>query len=264
MQSKIDDMLRDAATRLKRSRDFGDLQDENAGRETGKIRRFVAAGNDLTAVRAREHGYSWTADLIEQMRLNRIADRLDELDRASARALELALKREREARETLEQIQSQAMIVQGRRAYRTADGRHVYYEDGTRVEEQVARDSTRPTWEQYQDANRHVDTAVEERKEIEDYRDRLDRTRSRVQGDDGEPLNKDDLDAIDKELEAMPDSVRKQLRTTSAMKQGGPTTQFAFNGAVDGNPEPEKPGETAPAQQPARPWIRAENKITAG
>lgn len=208
-------VMDDDEQRAKRLKDFNDLQDENAGRDTGKIRRFSSEDRSPVAVAARQSKdrYAWTEFISLQMRLEHIRDRMNELDRASLQAYRLAERKAQEAQDSLDDIQRRATVdEQGRRIYRTEDGQRAFYENGqqlTAAEKDKAKwREGSPSWEQHQDASKRAEEAIRERDAIKEYREMLEKNRDRT----------DDLDGLEKDLENMPQGVRDQLEKTGAHK----------------------------------------------
>lgn len=117
---------------MDQTRDFRDLQDELAGRETGRLRRFGHERGEEPDLRDRKRRQeNEAARLALDIQRLQIEERLREMrDRASHDAL-------------------------GRAVFRAADGR-AYYEDGTELtpEEIDAIEwiEGAPTWEEYRDA----------------------------------------------------------------------------------------------------------------
>lgn len=202
--------------REKRQRDLDDAQNEAAGRDTGRIRRFLTEDRSPQAVAARKSQLLWNDLLMMTIQSERFRERLDELDRASEYALRVAERRAREAQDHLEQLQKRASTDDdGRRVYLTRDGRHAYDETGQRLtpeaQARVQWKRDAPTWEEYREGYRSSEKAVRELEEIKAYRERLQQGR--------EKLNRgEDLDGLEKDLEKMPDGVRRQLEKSGTQK----------------------------------------------
>jgi hypothetical protein len=180
-------------------------------------------------------------------RVRALYDRLEELDRASARAMIEADRRVQETERALEELRRRAALDEhGRRVYRTADGKRAFREDGTELTQQqmdaVDWKGGEPTWEEHQKPRHQVDAAIEEREQIGEFRDRIDTQRRRI--DNGGDLSADELAAFEEELEDMPDAVRAQVdnQTVSSpaanRSAGLPDVGGAFNRLRFGPDEP--------------------------
>src|SRR5262245_41845478 len=88
--------------------------------------REEAAQDDLDAMLTVEEMLSYDE------RLQRVSGRMKDLERRSREALKAAEERMKQSQERLENIQDRAsMTADGRRIYRSADGKRAFYEDGT-------------------------------------------------------------------------------------------------------------------------------------
>jgi len=259
--------------RARRVRDFNDLQDENAGRDTGKQLRFTppeSSPQGLAARRDKDRLF-WNAQAELSLRIARLRERLDELDRAAERALRRADERLRETQEQLDRARANAATDEhGNRVYFTRDGKRAFYEDGSELTAQqraaIHAHEGATTWEEQTAADAARLAARDKRDAVQDYRDRLSDARQRI--DDGEPLDEQALDDLEARLDAMPDEVRAELespgpgarRTVSAAATsvpdskhtGAPPLNASFEAAIAALPS-SSPGERAPPVHPLKP-----------
>jgi hypothetical protein len=79
---------REEIARDKRARDYADSMDESAGRENGKMRRFVGDRNAPEFQdRRRADAQRFIETVTHQQQIEALQRRLDELDRISSEAL---------------------------------------------------------------------------------------------------------------------------------------------------------------------------------
>lgn len=137
---------------------------------------------------------------------------LDAYDAATVEALqenEVALAK---TREELRLMLDKAYVMpDGRKVFKTEDGKRVFDESGQEVKDFDADqiEEWRPRWERYHAETERLDALVKERQQLHDYQTELDEARERT-GEDG--LTKDELDDIQRRLnDDMPDAVRRHL-----------------------------------------------------
>lgn len=138
--------------------------------------------------------------------------KLDRYDTATVHAL---MDNERDLLDVREKIGGMLMkahvLPDGRRVFKTEDGKRVFDELGVELKaEEITPESIaddKPRWEKFFGARNSEQRLVDERKDLVDYQDKLDRARERTKDP---KLTEDELSALDKELgESMPDRVRK-------------------------------------------------------
>jgi hypothetical protein len=264
--------LREEEAAARRQRDRDDFDNEIAGNETGRMRRFLREDQTPQAAQLREQERERRARtaLVTQIQLQQFSARLEELDRASLGALRASERQARDAGERLDRLRESANRDEhGQRVYRTEDGRAAYYDDGTQLRrnemDRVDWKAGTPTWEQRQGVGRALDHANAERDAIKNYRDRIAHAKDRVAA--GDDLDEDELKALQAGAEDMPASVRNQLnaqapaRTSAAAQyQDGrkvtdaPQTAQAFNeasAAVSEAPTPRERQTAKPETAPA-------------
>lgn len=204
----------DDKARGRRQRDFDDLENERAGRNNGRIKRFFPApdGSAAEAGAKDAAGLAYVMVTLRQVEL-RLQEQIDEAALAAARALEEVRQRELAAQARLDEIRRTATRTEdGRTVYRTADGTRAFDEDGNELTPEdmagIEWADGAATWEEYQTAVDDRAQALRDRQEIEAYQDRLEQGRDRLER--GEPLTAEEADSIRRDIEAMPESVRAQ------------------------------------------------------
>lgn len=202
-----------------RQRDLDDFNNEIAGRETGRQRRFVPLGQGPDGERARrarddEIDLFRNAAFALGLRLQQFSERVGELDRASLKALRAAEQRLRDSEERLADVRARAVRDdQGRLVYKTADGRQGFYDDGHEMSaEAIGRAHWRddaPVWEERRKADDARERAAEDVDAIGAYRDRLHTARERLGSQT--PISETELSELEADVGAMPDSVAREL-----------------------------------------------------
>lgn len=109
------------------------------------------------------------------------------------------------------------VLPDGRRAFKTADGRRVFDEQGGEVPASTvdphAIDGRHPTWEVFKTVQGAETKLEDERHELLEFQAKIDDARSRASKGD---LTKGDLDALDADLRASaPPAVRQKLGLAS-------------------------------------------------
>lgn len=221
-------------------RDSIDLNNEYAGRETGRIKRFLTAQDESGPGSEKEKEKRHISRLMQLLQDPIYSKAYFEveaiLERAeSATAIALArnadqLHEASEYRETLRDAAADA--PDGRKIFASNDG-NVYYEDGTKVEDPAVRSLAHgsPSWEEYQRAQRMIERLERERHEIEEYqRSVVGPSRTRLEDQDNPP-SRDELEEIRKRLETrMPQPVRDAYDESSGP---GSVSPVAGNEAAD-------------------------------
>jgi hypothetical protein len=112
------------------------------------------------------------------------------------------------------------------------------------------------TWEDYQERNDAVEQAVRREREIQEYRDRLQQGRERIES--GRPMPTEELRDLELDIEDAPADVLNELSKSSALQKSAaheilkddplpsaPDATANFGMAVAGTPAPAPQG-TAP------------------
>jgi hypothetical protein len=198
----MDEPERDRA-RARRAQELDDFNNETAGRETGRMRRFVSSEESGSNERQRREGrelQTWLLHLTIDERLTLLRARLAELDQASLIAMQAAERRALDTERQIDRLRDAATRdAHGRQVYRSADGLTAYYEDGRRLTDDefslVEWRAGAPTWEERQRAAEARQRAVRDLDDIGAYRDWLDTARRRLESSD--PLTGDELSELE-------------------------------------------------------------------
>jgi hypothetical protein len=198
--------------RLQAEDDHRDYNDELAGRDTGRARRFFSRSERQNGSAAKDHD-GWK-DYVRQQELQLFRDRASSLNAASLEALRVAVRRMEEAQRQVDEIREHAMRdKQGHLVYRTADGQRAFDEDARELTAaEIARIDWRadaPTWEQHEQAMKASLDAATEVDDIRAYRENVVEAQQRL--DMGIPISQKEMDSLDARLENMPASVRARL-----------------------------------------------------
>ena len=169
------DLEKLAATFAKRARDFDDLQNEAAGREVGRMPRFLAAED--VSPRASERKRAERAEALTRLQLLLLNDpayaalhketteKLNEVQNRLAEAMErvLALRARTDA-ELAEMLKKAARTADGEAVFRDANG-DVRTADGRKVDDDMAATAVwhggEPSFEDYR-RNRERDEGLDD------------------------------------------------------------------------------------------------------
>lgn len=207
----------------RRREDVEDLQNEIAGRETGRRARFLPNGprSEEAERKKREERAFQTrlaellADPIYRAKYETAIRVLNSAEQATEAALAQIDIDLAAAHDNLRDIQDRAArLPDGTRVYRDADG-NIRREDGSLVDavlvDTILWTGDEPSFEAYRDAVGTIEELERAQKEVEGYRDRiLGPSRDRIMDEDNPPSS-DELDQIIERLEDMPDIVRAQM-----------------------------------------------------
>jgi len=144
----------------------------------------------------------------------------------------------RDVRERIENMLLEAHVLpDGRRVFRTRDGRQVFDEHGQEVSSDVLKvdaiDPRKPVWEDFRSDRAEEARLVEERGQLQEYQQKLDDARSKA--NDGN-LTSDDLDSLDADLEkSMPKAVRDIVQRNDG--QRAEIDKASLPQATDTSPE---------------------------
>ena len=235
-------------------RELRDLQDELAGRETGRPTRFFAAAAGGGA-RGEEKDKQKDKQLSALMRLlasdpvyaeryREVDAKLREAEEATVTVLMILTERLEAAQDNLEEMKAgAATMADGTRVYRTSDGERAYTEDGrllTRAEmESIEWPEDAPSWEEFQAQERRLQQLETERQKVLRYQeDVLDPARRQMDDEDNPP-SREELDQVEKGIaDAKPQSVRRFEREGESFQLDDPD--------ASGSAAPATPGEKAP------------------
>lgn len=269
-----DEEAREMKARARRTEDYQDSIAESSGRDRGKRLRFLSEDQTPKGRDARQQERRQQQDRLQtftltmQQRVQQLQTRLDQLDRASLEALREADRRAEQAQKRLEEIQNAATADdQGRRVYRTEDGRTAYYHNGDELtreaQQRVNWKPDGPTWEAHRHAIVETEQAVQQRDEVLVFREHLKDHSKRLNGDP----SPDDIAAIERDLDNVPTAVAARLsaaqqsRTSAAREHmsdksfaSAPDVTESFNQAGSGEPVTQQArNDRAPPQPKEAP-----------
>ena len=172
--------------------------------------------NELKAEKAEDEflDFAASAILATEIEVQEFQARLDTYDEATVKALMENTKALEAINERIQENLKHAQVTEdGKRVFKSEDGTWGLDENGTRFDSQTRdMDSIPPTKVTAEEAEKDFeerDLLKRERTELLDYQEKLDDARERSNSDD---FTKDELDDLDKELEAgMPQAVKRQL-----------------------------------------------------
>ncbi len=228
---------------LSRNRDFEDLQNELAGRETGRNSRFLNNTGHATQENKRKRNDERVLlSALEQLlqsdpeyaaRYHEVIDLLSRAEVATERALQAAEQDLNVAEDALDQMRDSAnRLTDGTAVYRDASG-NVWTEGGRMVEghelEGIVWTKGAPSYEDILKQKQAVEDARRRIEELRRYQiDVLGKHRD-IMTDPDNPPSKDDLDDIEKEIkERAPESVRLEI-----MPEQETTTQSPIDKSFD-------------------------------
>lgn len=138
--------------------------------------------------------------------------KLDRYDTATVEALQENEEALARVREELRILREKAFVLpDGRKVFKTEDGKRIFDESGTEVKnvDADAIEDWRPRWEQFKAGTDEETKLTRERQQLHAYQAELDEARERT-GEDG--LTKDGLDDLERRLDAdMPEAVKRHL-----------------------------------------------------
>jgi len=198
---------------------------------------FIAAREqkerqDLKADKSEEAfvEFATSAILATEMEVKKFQAKLDVYDEATVKAL-------MENQEALDLLQVQIddmlssahRLDDGTRVFKSEDGTWAVDEHGNRLNndthdvDQIP--DTKHSAEEYLDSHEQKNQLMNERQEILDYQEMLDGARERSNSDD---FTKEELDALDKELEAdMPMAIKRQMPDYDPSQETSLKSDFA-------------------------------------
>jgi hypothetical protein len=200
-------------------RDLTDLNNEVAGRDTGRAQRFHsgdAAALDSKREREKEKAFNELLRRLQDPEYARAYQATRSAADRAAAAVETALNANAvasaEVQSRLQEMrESAATLADGRKVFRGKDGRLIA-EDGTDVSDQRASitglSDVTPSWDDYARESERAEALAREREQIERYQHGvLNPIRQRLDDPDN-PYDKDELDGARHQLEEqMPLSV---------------------------------------------------------
>lgn len=209
-------------------------------------------------IKEREELEFFEAVLATPAQIEDFTIKLDRYDTATVEALMNNEVQLQEVRKRIETMLLEAHVLpDGRRVFRTRDGKQVFDEFGKEVGTDTIRpdmiDEQRPPWEDYLADRQREAKLKEERTQLQDYQNKLDDARTRVKEGN---LTETELDRMDKDLEkSMPKAVRDIVQRNDAQHQqiGKETpSQETEELSPDSPPKFERRSVSAPPQGPGR------------
>lgn len=209
-------------------------------------------------IKEREELEFFEAVLATPTQIEAFSIKLDRYDTATVEALMNNEVQLQEVRKHVEKMLLEAHVLpDGRRVFRTRDGKQVFDETGKEVSADTIRpdviDEKKPVWEDYQAGRQREAKLNEERTELQEYQKKLDDARTRVKEGD---LTESELDRMDKDLEkSMPKAVRDIVQRNDGQHQqiGKETpSQETEELSPDSPPKSDRRGSLASPQGPGR------------
>ena len=214
---------KDAAQVAGRKRDFDDLQNELAGRETGRQERFFPGDERSASAERKKQGSEQAfrsmldmllADPVYRARYEQVMTRLREAEQATEAALDRISNLIGETEDAVRDMEDRAAkLPDGTMVFRDANG-VVRRADGSVVEaylvDTILWSGNEPSYEDYRAQQDRLADLEESRAEVERYRDDvLGPARDRIT-DASNPPSLDELDAIMDDIEnEMPEIARE-------------------------------------------------------
>lgn len=207
-----------------RRQEFDDLQNEIAGRDTGRRHRFLRDGPVSEHAKRKERDArafqtrlaELLADPVYQAKYDTTMDTLTDAESAVEAALTQIGLDLANAHSHLEDLQDRAArLPDGSRVYKDANG-SVRREDGTTVDavlvDTILWSGNEPSFEEYETATHNIANLEGDQQDVEGYQnDVLGSARDRLT-DQSDPPSLDELDAITESMEtAMPDIVQEYV-----------------------------------------------------
>ena len=205
-------------------RDFIDLQNEVAGREAGRIKRFLPEDRfegPNSEKKKNERAFNALMRLLQDPHYARLyseaVDVVTRADRAVSAALDEIARETDAARRRLEQLrQSAAELPDGTKVFLSDRDGHLYTEDGSIVDDRRAAASglseSSPSWEEFSTARTRIDDLDDERQRIETYRrERIEPAKERLRDTD-HPASEEELEEFKSMEGTLPPRGRKHLR----------------------------------------------------
>lgn len=232
-------------------RDQIDCNNESAGRDTGRNKRFFTSDypdGPEAEKREKDRAFNALMRLLldpEYARLyERAAESVDRASEAAARAAEKLARQSEIADARLDALRaSAAELPDGRKVFKSSDGRLVA-EDGTDVSDQadmvtgLTKDS--PRWEEYKRARERLDEIERQRREVEKFqREIVDPAKDRLSDTENPPGKEELQEIIETMEEAAPEVVRAEYETGAPAAAQLPS----LGAAADEYGEPASLGE---------------------
>lgn len=190
-------------------RNAADYNNEIAGRDTGRAKRFLPLADEISLrekEREKERAFNALMRVLQDPAYAKLyyeaQDTVTGAEDAARRVLEKLTQERAIASENIENIRGKAAeLPDGRKVYRSAKDGRLYAEDGSDVTDhgQSVRglSDSAPSWEDYSRARDTVDDVDRRTRDVQTYqRDVLDPARQRLDDKDNPPSQDDLRDII--------------------------------------------------------------------
>lgn len=229
-------------------RNAADYNNESAGRDVGRAKRFFPADEETRLKekeREKEREFNALMRALQDPEYARLYEKARNTVSAAERAVDGALRENAaestDAESRLQQMRdSAATLADGRKVFRGKDGRLVA-EDGVDVTDQRASitglsDAT-PRWDDYARQKERAAALAAEREAIERYqREKLDPAKVRL-NDPNNPYSKDELeDFIANAKDGMPTRVQKHYDAENGLRADAPVRGSAADEYLGASP----------------------------
>ncbi len=221
--------------------DFRDQQDELAGRETGRTKRFLSpeARAEAQEEKRREETYR---NLLAYLLANdaeyaalfgELCDKVDSYERAAAKALQALTEEIAVLDEQLERMEENADTLDGKKVFFSRDGKRAYTEDGKEVSAgdmaRISRNKDAPSWEEYQETQKQRDKAKGDYDEITRWQDNvLNPVKDRIH-DKENPVPKDEIGGIMDDMDkGIPKGIMPYLEDAPASPANKPEEKQSY------------------------------------
>lgn len=208
-----------------KKQDLDDYNNEIAGRDTGRIKRFLSkeacdhiekGKNDKRRDKLSLLDILLMTDPVYAQLYSEVMDKIEKIDQAISKALARSEQRIDYLKENLADIRGRAQrLADGTLVYKSQDGA-VFTDDGVPISQKELSDvrweNSNPSWEERREAGETLDSAYKKKEEIEEYRDgTLQQAKDRMNDRDNPP-DKDELQNILDDLDnEIPDSIKAHI-----------------------------------------------------
>lgn len=250
-------------SRAARERDMIDLNNEIAGRDTGRAARFFASGGSASYAQAEEKkkeerrmtmlAYLLANDAQYAATYTRVLDKLQRAQDAARRAMLDISQRLDVANTRLDDMRARAAeLPDGTKVFRSEKSGDVYTQEGRKLTDQerstVEIPNDAPSHEEYQHAKHSRDEAQEQKRQVEGYEREVLHPALRRMHDEDDPVLREEMEKIEHHAdEAMPDIMRQQI--TKYDQSQSPTSKPAAVYMTMGDANPDLPDLNAAFSQ---------------
>ncbi len=240
--------------------DLDDYNDEIAGRDTGRIKRFLSReardhledGKDKKSIEKLSLlDILLMTDPVYAQLYSDVMEKIEEIDRAVNKALMLANQRIDDLETNLADIRERAQrLSDGTLIYKSQDGT-VFSDDGILVSQQEIGDvrwkPSDPSWEERREAGEALDLAYRKKEEIEEYRDgTLQHAKDRMNDRDNPP----DKEKLEELIQGLVDGQPREVRSLTEEQPSSAQSGFMKHFQSKASGQDEMPDKTEPINQP--------------